>query len=136
MFWGMTPAETASACPLALCQTRDFREGHTLVRPAIVAELTLPGPEGPARSVGLVVRNLGRKPLLVEGLLGAGVPVRVILHVSWRAETELSDNGRGLIVAVAVGSAGVFEICRLGDGHGAVVLQVSVVVVCHEYRVV
>lgn len=106
----MTPAATASktiSAPFSGCFTN---KEHTLIGPAVITKLGLPTPEDPALGIGLEIRYLGREPPFVERALGRGGPVRIVLDIRWRAETELPDDGRGIIIAVSVCVAGIRQI--------------------------
>jgi hypothetical protein len=95
---------------------RDYpRRYSILITPPIIAQLTLPRPEDPAIGMLLIFRDLRRKPLAVECLLRTRVPRASPLDIIWNAKTELSDNGRCFVVAVAVVVASVCQVAGLRD---------------------
>jgi hypothetical protein len=122
-----------------------------LVRPPVVTELRLPGPEDPTIRISLILQDLCREPVGIKSFVPIRLPSGSPLHRIWDAETELANDRWALVVTgecelaffkmmsvglpVSVVMARVVHIGTLIDCDRVVPLDVSVVIVGHEILV-
>lgn len=113
-------------------KNHEIQKGHTLIRPPIITQLSLPSPKHPPL-LSLIRSDLRRKPLLIELSIRIRIPVRVRLDIIRDSQTPFTHDKRG--VAVQIIAAGSADVVIMGSVDVSP-FQVAMVVVSGVVEIV